>query len=296
MLKLGLVPYVAHTPFVKQLTLSYEKMQAQPQVIQDKWANWIIEVYGGGNFSKEARKSSFNIRYGMYANRVTNLWRIRTHPYFNLNKRTFVQGNEVITSILHRNGFDGSIVRSLTNHWSIGAFTEIHSSTYSNIALSMKIAPALEYSLLPYEEATRKEITIAYSIGYLQRYYLEETLFDKMKESLLSQALSLAVRIRQPWGSVFAQMQGSQFLHDLTKNRIEFDSNVSIRLVKGLSVNGAANLEVIHDQLALPKGGTSLEDVLLQQKQLSTTFQVYFSIGLSYTFGSMYNNIVNTRL
>jgi hypothetical protein len=296
MLKLGLVPYVAHTPFAKQLSLTYQEMHAKPLLLEDKWSNWIIEVYGGGNFSKEARKSSFNIRYGMYANRITDLWRIRTHPYFNFNKRTFVQGNELITSILHRNGLDGSIVRSLTDHWSAGLFTNILSSNFSNIALSLRIAPALEYSLLPYVEATRREITASYSVGYLRRYYLEETLYDKMNETLLNHNLSLAVRIRQPWGAVFVQLQGSQFFHDLSKNRIEFDSNVSIRIVKGLSVNSSANFEIIHDQLSLPKGGASLEDVLLQQKQLSTTFHIYWSVGLSYTFGSIYNNIVNTRL
>lgn len=296
MLMLGLVPYVAHTPFAKQLSLSYKELKTKPHIIEDKWSNWIIEVYGGGNFSKEASRSSYHIRYGLYANRITDLWRIRTHPYFNLNHRTFVQNKQLITSILHRNGFNGSIVRSLTPHWSTGVFTDILSSTYSNIAFSLKIAPALEYSLLPYQEATRKEITLAYSIGYIKRYYLEETLFYKMNESLLNHSLSLAVRIRQPWGSVFTQLQGSQFLHDLSKNRIEFDSNLSIRILKGFSVNGAANFEVIHDQLALPRGGASLEDILLQQKQLSTTYQIYLSVGLSYTFGSIYNNIVNTRL
>ena len=40
----------------------------------------------------------------------------------------------------------------------------------------------------------------------------------------------------------------------------------------------------------------SIEDLLLRQRQISTNFQNRISLGLSYTFGSIFNNIVNTRL
>jgi len=47
--------------------------------------------------------------------------------------------------------------------------------------------------------------------------------------------------------------------------------------------------------LSLPKGGASLEEVLLRRKMLETSYTYYFSIGLSYTFGSIYSNVVNPR-
>ena len=53
---------------------------------------------------------------------------------------------------------------------------------------------------------------------------------------------------------------------------------------------------LIHDQLYLAKGDANLEDLLLQRRQLATTYEITSSIGLSYTFGSMYNNVVNTQL
>jgi hypothetical protein len=52
---------------------------------------------------------------------------------------------------------------------------------------------------------------------------------------------------------------------------------------------------MIHDQLGLPKGGASTEEILLQTKRLSTQYTYYSSFGLSYTFGSIYNNVVNPR-
>lgn len=41
---------------------------------------------------------------------------------------------------------------------------------------------------------------------------------------------------------------------------------------------------------------TSLEDVLLQQKQIATNFEIRFGVDLSYTFGSAFNNVINIRL
>ncbi|MEM7514258.1 MAG: hypothetical protein AAF388_25255, partial [Bacteroidota bacterium] len=111
-----------------------------------------------------------------------------------------------------------------------------------------------------------------------------------------SHALELAVRIRQPWGSVFAGLEGRNFFQDFSKNRVEFNSNLNLRVYKGLAVNLAASMDLIRDQLALPKGDASLEDVLLSQRQLATDYEAYMAIGVSYTFGSSMNNVVNTRL
>ncbi len=125
---------------------------------------------------------------------------------------------------------------------------------------------------------------------------MEETIFGKLQESLPSHSLEFGVRIRQPWGSLRIQLEGSQFLHDLSKYRISFDGNLAWRIYKGLSVNLSSELGIVRDQLSLPKGDVSLEDILLQQRQLATSFSVSMSVGISYSFGSIYNSIVNTRL
>lgn len=52
---------------------------------------------------------------------------------------------------------------------------------------------------------------------------------------------------------------------------------------------------MIHDQLSLPKGTATLEQVLLRRTMLETNYSYYFSIGLSYAFGSIYSNVVNPR-
>lgn len=295
-LKLGLVPYIARTSLAPQIRLSFSDLQVEQAPVEDRWQNWIFEVYGGLNFAKQTSLSSLNIRYGFSADRVTEAWRIRLRPYFNYNQRDFVNDGETIRSILHRNGVFGRVVRSVSDHWSVGVITEVISSTYRNIDFGYTVAPAIEYSLFPYKEALRKEVTISYSAGYVNRRYMEETIYGKSRETLYNHALELGVRIRQPWGSVTAQLQGSHFLHDPSKNRLSFDSNVSVRIFKGLSVQFSSDLEVVRDQLSLPKGDASLQDILLQQRQLATTYEVAVSVGISYSFGSIYNNVVNTRL
>ncbi len=65
--------------------------------------------------------------------------------------------------------------------------------------------------------------------------------------------------------------------------------------MKGLTIDLNGRLSLIHDQIALPKGGVDLEEVLLQRKQLETSYQYFASFGFTYSFGSIYNNIVNPR-
>ena len=103
------------------------------------------------------------------------------------------------------------------------------------------------------------------------------------------------VAIRQPWGEIYGGLEGSHYFHDFTKRRAEFFGVVSVRLLEGLSLNVQGEFEMIQDQLALPLGDASLEEILLQQRELATDFELSGSISLSYTFGSRFANIVNTR-
>jgi hypothetical protein len=37
------------------------------------------------------------------------------------------------------------------------------------------------------------------------------------------------------------------------------------------------------------------EEILVRQLELATGYQYEFSVGISYSFGSIYNNVVNPR-
>jgi hypothetical protein len=88
---------------------------------------------------------------------------------------------------------------------------------------------------------------------------------------------------------------GSNYFHDFSKNRIELIGSVRIRIFKGLSLDINGGVAHINDQLSLNKGDISEAERLLQLRELATKYRVEGGIELTYTFGSIYNNIVNPR-
>ena len=85
-------------------------------------------------------------------------------------------------------------------------------------------------------------------------------------------------------------------MHDFSLYSIGTDLSMSIRLFKGLSFNIFGMISMPRDQIGLVKSEATAEDVLLRQHELATQYSFYGNIGLSYTFGSIYNNVVNPRL
>jgi hypothetical protein len=125
--------------------------------------------------------------------------------------------------------------------------------------------------------------------------YNQETVYNKTSENLWGQTLSIAFEMKEKWGNIGASLQGFHYFNDLQKNNVRLNAEVSIRLFRGLSFNIYGGFQRVRDQLSLPKGDATLEEVLLRQTQLATGYSYYASVGLSYTFGSIYSNIVNPR-
>ena len=88
---------------------------------------------------------------------------------------------------------------------------------------------------------------------------------------------------------------GSHYFHDFSKNKIELAIELDLNVFKGLSFNIFSSFSKVSDQITLPKGEASLDEVLLQLKQLATGFRYRVSFGFRFRFGSIYNNVVNPR-
>jgi hypothetical protein len=52
----------------------------------------------------------------------------------------------------------------------------------------------------------------------------------------------------------------------------------------------------VRDQLSLAKAVASDAEILLRLRQLATSYTYGGSLSLSYTFGSLFNNVVNPRM
>jgi hypothetical protein len=99
----------------------------------------------------------------------------------------------------------------------------------------------------------------------------------------------------QKWGSVSTTLTYSNYFFDWSYNNLNLYTITRLRLFKGVQFNISGSVSLIHDQISLPLGNASLEDVLLRRKEQRTTYSYYTSVGLTYTFGSIYNNVVNPR-
>ena len=187
------------------------------------------------------------------------------------------------------------VVKSLGEHWSIGAYLSTISSTYSNIKFSFSPGPAIEYDLFPYSQSTRRFLSFIYRLTFQTVTYDEETIYYKTSENLWSQTLSVVLDLKEKWGSISATLEGSNYFHNFQRNHLSLYSSVSLRIWKGLALDVSGYYSMIHDQLSLKMGQASLDEVLLRRTMLETDYQYYLSIGLSYTFGSIYTNVVNPR-
>ncbi|MEJ1223948.1 DUF481 domain-containing protein [Sediminicola sp. 1XM1-17] len=298
-IKTGLLKYVIQSDVADNIDYSITKeglKERQDINFDDPWNNWIFEVRGEVDVNSEASRNQFRYELGFESDRVTEKWRIRADLEMNRFSSKFENDGEEFASERERYSGFGSVVRSLSDHWSAGIFGGARHDTYTNLNVSLDLRPALEYNIFPYREVLRREIVFAYKIGYIFNDYMETTIFGKDKESLFSHSVDVQLRFRQPWGNIFTRIVASSFLNDWSKNRLQMDSYLSIRILKGLSVRFSGDLKLIQDQINLPAGSASIEDVLLQQKQIATNFEIGFGVGISYTFGSAFNNIINTRL
>ncbi len=134
-----------------------------------------------------------------------------------------------------------------------------------------------------------------YGVGPSIRQYNDTTIYDVLEETLVLQQLQVAYQVQEKWGSINVALEGSNFFHDFSKNRIELNGHVSIRIIKGLSVRLGGAAARVNDQLSLVKGEASEADILLQLQELQTSYSLEGELSITYTFGSIYNNIVNPR-
>ncbi|HSH46293.1 MAG TPA: hypothetical protein VK966_10575 [Longimicrobiales bacterium] len=297
-LQAALVPYLLQTPMAERLTVGVEPVEGEETgtgTPDDPWNSWTFEVYADGSADLESRQESFDTRYGIYVDRVTEDWKIQLRPFFNYNYDRFEREEGTITSTSRRDGFTSYVVRSISPHWSVGAFGDVFTSTFDNVDVRYRLMPAIEYSLFPYREATRRQLTIAYRIGGSHIAYRDTTIYGEMEQLLPEQTLSAGYEVTQPWGEIDAGINASQYLHDLERYSVRFDGGVELRVTQGLSVEVGGDLALIYDQINLPAGDADLEEILLRRRQLETNYEAGLNFGLRYRFGSIYNNVVNTR-
>jgi hypothetical protein len=297
-IKQGLVRYESESPQSQRLKITFtpEQGATKPTAATDPWNLWVFRTNVGGSFNGEQSTKSRSIRGSASANRTTDDWRLNFSANTDYRKETFdLSETDTFESITRSSGGDATVVKSLTQHWSAGLLGSAQSSTFLNYDLRLRIAPGIEYNIFPYSQSTRRMLTLQYTVGVDSHNYREETIYEKTIEKLADHKLSTALSLRQPWGTASGSVDLSQYLTDPHKYSVSAFGATNLRLFKGFSLNLFTQLSRTRDQIYLPKGEATPEEILVRQRQLATGYQYFLNFGISYSFGSIFNNIVNPR-
>jgi len=294
MLKIGLMRYVSKSPLIDDIEIIHEKGK-EDEVVVDRWNNWVFELDINPEYEGEKSYKLFHLESSINARKITPDWKFESDLDYEMRRSKYISEDTTIVAIRESIHFDNLLVKSLSNHWSTGVYLSFRTSTYGNLKYSYEIYPAAEYDIFPYSESNHRQLRILYGLGFNFLTYNDTTIYNMIGENRMHQQLLLAFMVQEKWGSVNVSLEASNYLHDFSKNRLVLEGSLHVRIIKGLSLSLYGDIGRIHDQLSLVKGELSETEVLLRLRELETEYNYDFGVGLTYTFGAIYNNIVNPR-
>ncbi len=264
--------------------------------VTDPWNFWVFRIGVDGNMSGETLRSNRRFSGDFRADRVTTDWKyeFRANGSWRESETTLSDSSVYVDTRRNWNAETGAVY-SLADHWSLGANAEVSSATSTNQDFSLATNVAAEFSVWPYAESPRRSLRAAYIIGVRHLDYEEETVYGFLEETRGVHALQVSLSQRQPWGTFFGNVEGSHYLHDLSKYRVSTGGFLSFRVVRGVNIRISGRAAWIRDQLFIPAIDITDEERLLQRRQLASNFDWDLGVGLSFQFGSIFNNVVNNR-
>ncbi|AMW06226.1 hypothetical protein GEMMAAP_18430 [Gemmatimonas phototrophica] len=308
--QLGLAPYVARTPIASRLRVGLMNGLVAPQMnsraVKDRWNLWLYRIDGNLNASGEQLVKTTNLSTSLSAARTTEKWKINLGGTGSYNERDFKvfvanQANPAIRDtvsvvVLQRAANTNALFgRTINAHWTAGLKVSAGFSEVLNQKMALRVSPALEYNYFPWSEATRRQLTALYYVGPNYYRYYNTTVFERDEETRVNHTLLLALTQRQKWGNTNLTLEGSQYLHDMQRNHVTLSGFVDLRLGRGFSLNFRGSASRVRDQIYIAANAQSERDILTQRQQLQTNFRYNVNVGMGYTFGSIYNTVVNQR-
>lgn len=301
-LRLGLGPYLAGTPLADRLRVVTEGPTSGAATggavppAHDPWNHWVFTVRGNAWLNGESSYTSSNYNTSLSANRTTEAWKISATARYSRNGQSFdLDDTTTVTSTREDWSASGLLVRSVDERFSLGVRTGAGRSTYLNEDFRWNVAAGAELNVFPYRESSRRSLTFQALLDARHFDYATETIFGETAETRLAASAHANLQFVQPWGNASVNFNHSRYLHDTSKWLASVGGYFEVRLFKGFSVNMNGSYGWVRDQLYISASGATDEEILLRQRSLSTAFRYYTSFGISYRFGSIFNNVVNPR-
>ena len=116
---------------------------------------------------------------------------------------------------------------------------------------------------------TNKLLTIRYGIDLSASRFFDTTLYGKTRQTLLGHGIDVALTYNQKWGTINISGNYHNYLNNPSYYNIGLGGGVNIRITGGLSFNMYTFGSILRDQLYLPKGQATQQDILTRQ-QIST--------------------------
>jgi hypothetical protein len=294
-LKKGLMPYVSRTPLIDYIDILFQEETTHEEV-KDRWNQWVFELGIQGYVNGEKSYSHIWYCTEFSVKRITEKHKFTAYGDMDITRDHYeIEDGDDITAI--SKCYDGSMFYSysVAEHMSLGGWISYLRDPYYNYEHMVALSPAVEFNIFPYSDYTKQKATFLYFISGRYHDYFEETVYGKMEELCARQTLTVGISATKKWGTIGFYASSLNYLHDFSKNRLSLDGNISLNIIAGLSVSIQGGYSYLRDQLYLEKGDASDEEIYLRLRALETNYQYWISLGVTYTFGSIYSNIVNPR-
>lgn len=299
--QLGLVRYAMQTESHDVLKITSTDSTDNKEIgqgsnpVEDPFNAWVynLSVWGNG----DGQKSNKNINLGGWfsATQVKETHKIKIAGRYNTRINKYDYNGEQSTYRVDFYRSSAYYVKSLNQHWSAGCFNSWSRSTFDNFENAWVNSLALEYNLFPYKESQTRQLTASVYAGSQYYQYSDTTIYLKTREWRPQGRFNLQGSFNPSWGSASVGLSSFVLLDDFSKNSTSLDLSISARIFKGLSFSLDGSFSFIRNQINLPKEGASIDQVLLSQQVIATNFSYYFYASINYRFGSIFNNVVNTR-
>ena len=194
LLERGIFPFVLETPICDYITLRFNQ-RLEPTDVKDPWDFWVFSINADGRMSGQSSRTNRSLDTNLSANRETPELKIRLGASLDMDERVYkYEDEDDYVSTSNQRNFTGMVVKSLGEHWSVGGWLQAEGSSFSNVDLLFRVAPALEFNLFPYSESTRKQLRLLYTVGYNYTDYTEETIFLKTTEKEQEPPVQYAIK------------------------------------------------------------------------------------------------------
>lgn len=264
--------------------------------LPDPWDYWVFSPELNAEGDATAQSYFMQLRGGITIRRITHQHKLRLRAqYERVLTRYVLEDGEDVRGDIYAWNSQGIYAYSLGNHWGVGGIGTARISQFENLRGHLRGGPLVEYNIFPYDENVRKQLRFAYQAGVYANWYFEPNVADKMQETRPYHALSAILDFNQAWGSFQWIVQGNAFLDHPSLFRLTGGAIFSLQIVEGLSVQFEGEASYVQDQISLRARPLTDRELLLWTSQMPTDFLAEATLGISYTWGSIHNTIVNPR-